>query len=182
MRFVSAAEPQMQFPTRVLVAFFFFLSGTIMPTVSQTLQSRLIVFLASEPSESHVLLFKDANEKIVSDAKWISGLPFSREFIVPQNEYTLVFPGPLRSIEIETSSEVATFVYYSAVTPEKGIQVTTWQGEPNATITKALSEFKKLGVDVNPVALDLGPAGTKIFLSTDPPWPNPFDPPPPPKK
>jgi hypothetical protein len=178
MFFVAAAGRSMQFLTRVLFAFFFLLTGTVMPTFPQNSQSRLVLFLAPEPPESYVLLFKNADGKILSDAKWLKGFPLYREFILPPKEYTILFPGPVKSIEIGTSSDVPTFVYYGAA--ENGTQITTWRGEPNPTITKALSDLKKIGVNVDPVRLDLGPEGTKIFLSTDPPWPNPFDPPAPP--
>jgi len=151
-----------------------------MPTVSEDSQSSLVLFVASELSDSKALLVKDANGKILDKFEWLKGLPAYREFILPPKNYSLLFPGPIKSIDVGTSSGVKTFVQY-AFTTENGaqaVEITSWRGEPNATITKAISELTNFKVDLQAVRLELGPEGTEIRFSTDPPYPNPFDPPP----
>jgi hypothetical protein len=168
----------------MLFAFIVLEVGSIMPTVSEDSQSSLVLFVASEPSDSKVLLVKDPNGKVVDHFEWLKGLPAYREFILPPKNYRLIFPGPIKSIDVGTSSGVTTFVQYAFTTENgaQGVQITSWRGEPNATITKAISELRGFKADLEAVRLALGPEGTEIILSTDPPWPNPFDPPPSPKK
>ena len=145
----------------------------------QSSQSTLILFVASEPTEPTDLLVKDTNGKLLDQFKWIKGLPAYREFVLPPKEYTIIIPGPIRSIRVGTSGDTQTFVQYAFTTEngEQGVQITSWRGKPSATITKAVSELRDAKADLEPVKLDWAPTTSEILLSTDPPWPNPFDPP-----
>jgi hypothetical protein len=145
----------MRFLARVLFAFIVLEIGSIMPTVSEDSRSSLVLFVASEPSASKTLLVKDANGKILDKFEWLKGLPVYREFILPPKNYSLLFPGPIKSIDVGTSSGVKTFVQY-AFTSENGaqaVEITSWRGEPNATITKAISQLTNFKVDLQPVRL-----------------------------
>ena len=155
----------MRILARVLLALIVLGAGTVEPAVPQNSQSTLILFVASEPTEPKVLLFKDANGKILDEFKWIKGLPAYREFILPAKDYRILIPGPIKSIEVGTSSDAQTFVQYAFTTANgaQGVQITSWRGKPSATITKAVSELRDAKADLEPVKLDLGSNGTKFF-------------------
>src|SRR5579872_2013873 len=110
---------EMRLLARMLLAFIVLGLGSIMPTVSEESQSSLVLFVGSRPNDSKALLVKDANGKTLDKSEWLKGLPVYREFILRPKSYSLLFPGPVKSIDVGTSSGVKTFVQY-AFTTENG--------------------------------------------------------------
>jgi hypothetical protein len=158
--------------------------------LAQAADSKLGILFGTSPPESKSLLIKDASGQLLDKFQWAKGLPAYVEFFLPAQRYNINTPGPIRSIEIETSSDAQTFLQYLPVTLEggrQGVQITSWRGEPGPTITKAISELREARIGLVVVKWDLPSNGKTILFSTDPPWPNPFGnprppPPPPPKE
>jgi hypothetical protein len=132
------------------------------------------------------LFAKDDKGTQLGKISWMKGLPTYVEFLLPAKRYSIDIPGPIRSIEVETSADAQTFVEYTPFTTdngEQGVQIRSWRGAPSDTITKAISELKRAKAVPSVVRWNAEPGDDKIRFSTDPPWPNPFDtPPPPPRK
>jgi hypothetical protein len=172
----------MRFRASAAVGCFAFVQAVV-PSWAQDSQSKLGVFIGVAFPESKNLLVKDSNGKLLDKFKWTKGLPTYVEFFLPAKRYNIDIPGPIKSIEVETSSDVQTFVQYVPITTERGehgVQITSWRGEPNSTIAKAILELKDAKAGPALVKWDPESNGKTIFFSTDPPWPNPFEKPNPP--
>jgi hypothetical protein len=175
----------MQILAKALLAFIVLGSGVLTPAIAQNSSSILGILFDVSPLESRAMIVKNSDERVLDNFKWMKGLPAYVEFSLPAKTYTIDFPGPIRSIQVETSSGAQTFVQYVPITTENGepgVQITVWRGKASATIRKAISDLKEANTNLMRVTLGVAPPDNKILLSTDPPWSGPFDPPPPPPR
>jgi hypothetical protein len=162
-----------------------FIINTLVETeaLAQDSHSKLGIFFNIAPEESKSLFVKDASGNQLKNFNWKKGLPTYIEFSLPAKRYSIDIPGPIRSIEVETSSDAQTFVQfapYITENGEQGVEIKSWRGAPSPTITKAISQLKDANVGSSVVKWDLKSNGSTILFSTDPPWPNPFEKPSPP--
>jgi hypothetical protein len=166
-----------------LLAVFVGLSPTMEgEALAQQSKSKLGILFGTIPEETKSLFAKDDKGNQLGKFNWEKGLPTYVEFLLPAKRYSIDVPGPIRSIEVETSADAQTFVEYTPFTTdngEQGVEIRSWRGRPSDTITKAISELRNAKAVPSVVKWNPESGNDKIRFSTDPPWPNPFDNPPP---
>jgi hypothetical protein len=154
-------------------------------TEAQQKAGNLIFFSPIIAEKDTNVIVKNEYNKEINSFKWHEGLPLLKSFSVDSGEYRIKIPGPVSSITITANDKGQTFLQvapYDGMKGEQGVQITVWLGAPNAAIEKAISEFKKLGVDSDFEPTPLRDVGKVLYFNTEPPWPGPFGPTPNPPK
>jgi len=56
---------------------------------AQETKSHLVVFSPIKFENNTLVIIKNSKEEILNGSTWISGVPFYRDFVLPQGEYRL---------------------------------------------------------------------------------------------
>ena len=171
----------MRYFRKALPAVVSLLVALLPPPIASAQESRLTLFVKGEssfPVKEMTFVVTDINGKILDKYDWSTSKPLYREFILPTANYKINIPGPISAIDIGTASGVSTFLVlapYSTEAGEKGVQITSWRGQPSDTVENAIRELKTYDPKaLSPVRLNVV-GNASLRFSTDPPWPNPFE-------
>src|ERR1700722_15074944 len=128
-----------------------------------------LVFLVDKALSNTKFTFKDAKGQAVDAKEWYKeGVDFYRNFIVEPREYQVYFPGPIRSVTLNTTPGQSTYLRIAPFRSNDGIigvQITSWTGAPDKSVIDTLEYLKSHGFEADVLPTKLGLTGDVIRFS-----------------
>jgi hypothetical protein len=165
---------------KLLLASALLLAAICFPVAAQDDRiGSLAVYWGPELSKGRLITLADDSGKIVEKFDWSKkNTPFFTTVALPAHDYTIHLPGPIGSVQLQTTKNTTTFLQvdqHKTDNGDVGIQITSWAGTPNEAIRAAIENLKESGESLEPVKL--APVGYSLSFNTEPPWPIPPRPP-----
>ncbi len=133
----------------------------------------LAVYWGSDLSKERLITIADDKGPIVRFDWSMKSSPFFTTLALPAHDYTIHLPGPIGSVQLQTTKNTTTFLQVDQYTTDKGdvgVQITSWVGTPNEKILDAIRNLKESGESPEPVKL--APLVTRSLSTPSRPGPS----------